>query len=267
MERLSERAVAETLLDLKGENRPPPHVSHSAAEPNGTSAPSHEYLCIAPDVKVGRNVKFSKFVNLYGCEVGDDTKIGAFVEIQKNAKVGKRCEILSHTFICEGGTIQDEVFIGHNVTFVNDTFPRATTTVGSLQTEADWKVETTLVQRGASIGAGATILVNVVIEEHHLSGSEPLSRGMCRRMPSLWGIQVGWCDILSQEACMSHEKIPFLDLVTVHRELQDNLVEVLKVALNSAGFIGGLMVQGFKQEFAQFCEARDWVGVGNGCHC
>ena len=129
------------------------------------------YRAIAPDVKVGQNVKFSKFVNLYGCEVGDDSKIGAFVEIQKNAKVGKRCKISSHTFICEGVTIEDEVFVGHNVTFVNDTFPRATTTNGALQTEADWKVETTVVKRGASIGSGATILANVVIGEHALIGA------------------------------------------------------------------------------------------------
>lgn len=129
------------------------------------------YCCIAPNVKVGNNVKVSKFVNLYGCEIGDDTKIGAFVEIQKNAKVGKRCKISSHTFICEGVTIEDEVFIGHNVTFVNDTFPRATTGTGSLQTEADWKVETTLVKRGASIGSGATILANVVIGEYALIGA------------------------------------------------------------------------------------------------
>ncbi len=129
------------------------------------------FCCIAPDVKVGNNVKFSKFVNLYGCEIGDDTKIGAFVEIQKNAKVGKRCKVSSHTFICEGVTIEDEVFIGHNVTFVNDTFPRATTGAGALQTEADWKVETTLVKQGASIGSGATILANVVIGEHALIGA------------------------------------------------------------------------------------------------
>lgn len=133
--------------------------------------PPHEFLCIAPDVKIGRNVKFSKFINLYGCEVGDDTKIGAFVEVQKNVKVGQRCKISSHTFICEGVTIEDEVFIGHNVTFVNDTFPRATTDTGSLQTEADWKVETTRVKRGASIGSGATILANVVIGEFALIGA------------------------------------------------------------------------------------------------
>jgi acetyltransferase-like isoleucine patch superfamily enzyme len=129
------------------------------------------YRCIASDVKLGQNVKLSKFINLYGCEVGDDTRIGAFVEIQKNAKVGKRCKISSHTFICEGVTIEDEVLIGHNVTFVNDSFPRATSATGTLQTEADWKVEVTLVKRGASIGSGATILSNVVIGENALIGA------------------------------------------------------------------------------------------------
>ncbi|HKQ36257.1 MAG TPA: acyltransferase [Nitrospiraceae bacterium] len=129
------------------------------------------HLCIAPDVKVGRNVKFSRFINLYGCEVGDETKIGAFVEIQKNAKVGQRCKISSHTFICEGVTIEDEVFVGHNVTFVNDSFPRATSRTGTLQTEKDWRVEVTLVKKGASIGSGATILANVVIGENALIGA------------------------------------------------------------------------------------------------
>lgn len=129
------------------------------------------HLCIAPDVKLGHNVKFSQFINLYGCEVGDETKIGAFVEIQKNAKVGQRCKISSHTFICEGVTIEDEVFVGHNVTFVNDSFPRATSSTGGLQTEQDWKVEVTLVKKGASIGSGATILANVVIGEYALIGA------------------------------------------------------------------------------------------------
>ena len=128
-------------------------------------------LCIAPDVKLGHNVKFSQFINLYGCEVGDETKIGAFVEIQKNAKVGQRCKISSHSFICEGVTIEDEVFVGHNVTFVNDSFPRATSKTGVLQTEQDWKVEVTLVKKGASIGSGATILANVVIGENALIGA------------------------------------------------------------------------------------------------
>jgi acetyltransferase-like isoleucine patch superfamily enzyme len=143
----------------------------SSSRSNSSVVQANGYLCIAPDVKVGNNVKFSKFINLYGCEVGDDTKIGAFVEIQKNAKVGKRCKISSHTFICEGVTIEDEVLIGHNVTFVNDSFPRATSRAGALQTEQDWKVEVTLVKKGASIGSGATILSNVVIGENALIGA------------------------------------------------------------------------------------------------
>jgi acetyltransferase-like isoleucine patch superfamily enzyme len=130
-----------------------------------------EYVAIGSNVKLGENVKLSKFINIYGCEIGDDTKIGAFVEIQKNAKVGSRCKISSHTFICEGVTIEDNVFIGHNVTFVNDTYPRATNATGGLQTEQDWKVETTLVRKGASIGSGATILSNVVIGQGALVGA------------------------------------------------------------------------------------------------
>jgi acetyltransferase-like isoleucine patch superfamily enzyme len=132
---------------------------------------SNEFASIAPDVKLGSNVRLGKFINLYGCEVGDDTKIGAFVEIQKNASVGARCKISSHTFICEGVTIEDEVFIGHGVMFVNDSFPRATTATGNLQTEADWHVERTLVKKGASIGSGATILANVVIGEGAMVGA------------------------------------------------------------------------------------------------
>src|SRR5207249_2995124 len=130
-----------------------------------------EYVCIASDVKLGRGVKLSKFINLYGCEVGDDTKIGAFVEIQKNAKVGKRCKISSHTFICEGVTIEDNVFIGHGVTFINDSYPRATNAEGNLQTEADWKVELTVVKKGASIGSGTTILSHTSIGENAIVGA------------------------------------------------------------------------------------------------
>jgi acetyltransferase-like isoleucine patch superfamily enzyme len=128
------------------------------------------YVSITADVKLGKGVKLSKFINLYGCEIGDDTKIGAFVEVQKNATIGRRCKISSHTFVCEGVTIEDEVFIGHGVMFVNDTFPRATT-AGQLQTERDWKVERTLVKAGASIGTGATILANVVIGEGAMVGA------------------------------------------------------------------------------------------------
>ena len=128
-------------------------------------------LYISDDVKLGENVRFSKFINLYGCSIGDNTKIGAFVEIQKNAHVGCNCKISSHTFICEGVTIEDDVFVGHNVSFVNDSYPRATAADGGLQTEADWKVEPTLVKKGASIGTGSTILANVTIGAGALVGA------------------------------------------------------------------------------------------------
>jgi UDP-2-acetamido-3-amino-2,3-dideoxy-glucuronate N-acetyltransferase len=129
-----------------------------------------EFLCIAPDVKMGKNVRLAKFINLYGCEIGDDTKIGTFVEVQKNASIGCRCKISSHTFICEGVTIEDNVFVGHGVTFINDSYPRATA-AGQLQTEQDWVVERTLVKNGASIGSGATILSKVTIGEKAIIGA------------------------------------------------------------------------------------------------
>jgi acetyltransferase-like isoleucine patch superfamily enzyme len=128
-------------------------------------------ISVKADVKLGQNVKLNKFINLYGCSVGDNTKIGAFVEIQKNASVGKNCKISSHSFVCEGVTIEDDVFIGHGVMFINDSYPRATATNGRLQTEADWKVERTVVSKGASIGSGATILSNVTIGENALVGA------------------------------------------------------------------------------------------------
>ena len=122
-----------------------------------------EFARIAPDVKLGEGVRIYGFVNLYGCEIGDDTKIGAFVEIQKGAKVGARVKVSSHTFICEGVTIEDEVFVGHGVMFINDKYPRATAGTGELQTEVDWCVVPTLVKRGASIGTNATIMCGVTI--------------------------------------------------------------------------------------------------------
>jgi len=131
----------------------------------------NSYVCIAPDVKLGRDVKLSKFINLYGCTVGDESKIGAFVEIQKNASIGKRCKISSHTFVCEGVTIEDNVFIGHGVTFINDSYPRATTAEGNLQTEDDWKVERTVIKKGASIGSGATVLSNITVGENAIVGA------------------------------------------------------------------------------------------------
>ncbi len=126
---------------------------------------------IASDVKIGHGVKIYDFVNLYGCEIGDETKIGTFVEIQKGAKIGRRVKVSSHTFICEGVTIEDEAFIGHGVTFTNDLYPRATTSSGSLQTDADWKVIPTVVRRGASIGSGSTILCGIEIGEGAIVGA------------------------------------------------------------------------------------------------
>ena len=130
-----------------------------------------QYNCIAPSVKLGKDVKLSSFINLYGCEIGDETKIGAFVEVQKNARVGRCCKISSHTFVCEGVDIEDNVFIGHNVAFINDSYPRAATTTGGLQTEADWKVEKTVVRKGASIGSGCTILSKITIGENAIVGA------------------------------------------------------------------------------------------------
>ena len=130
-----------------------------------------EYCRITPDVKLGQNVKIFSFVNLYGCEIGDNTKIGTFVEVQKNASIGRNCKISSHTFVCEGVQIEDDVFVGHNVTFINDLYPQSTTDEGKMQTEADWKVVPTFVKKGASIGSSATILAGVIIGEYAMVGA------------------------------------------------------------------------------------------------
>lgn len=135
------------------------------------SIPDHGYYRIAPDVRLGQRVRIYGFVNLYGCEIGDDVKIGAFVEIQKGVKIGHRCKISSHSFLCEGVTVEDEVFIGHNVTFINDRYPRATAASGALQTEQDWECVPTLIKRGASIGSSATLLCGITIGEHAVVGA------------------------------------------------------------------------------------------------
>jgi acetyltransferase-like isoleucine patch superfamily enzyme len=148
-----------------------PSSSSDLDKHNELSYFMENYICISPDVKLGKNVTLSKFINLYGCEIGDETKIGAFVEVQKNARIGNKCKVSSHTFVCEGVTIEDNVFVGHGVAFINDIYPRATTEGGGLQTEADWKVAPTLVRKGASIGSGATILANVTIGEKAIVGA------------------------------------------------------------------------------------------------
>lgn len=131
----------------------------------------NKWNAIADDVKLGANVRLAQFINLYGCQIGDETKIGAFVEIQKGAVIGKCCKISSHSFVCEGVVIEDNVFIGHGVTFTNDIYPRATRSDGQPQTEADWKVEQTIVRKGASVGSGATILCNLTIGENAIVGA------------------------------------------------------------------------------------------------
>ena len=128
-------------------------------------------ICVSANVQLGRGVKLANFVNLYGCSVGDNTKVGAFVEIQKNSTVGKNCKISSHSFVCEGVTIEDGVFVGHGVMFINDSYPRATKSDGQLQTEADWKVERTVIKQGASLGSGSTILSNITVGENALVGA------------------------------------------------------------------------------------------------
>ena len=133
--------------------------------------PTSQFVSIAPDVTLGKNVRIYGFANLYGCKIGDDTKIGAFVEVQKGARIGRRCKVSSHTFICEGVVIEDEVFIGHSVTFTNDRYPRATASSGKLQTEQDWTCIPTRVKRGASIGSGATLLCGITIGRNALVGA------------------------------------------------------------------------------------------------
>jgi acetyltransferase-like isoleucine patch superfamily enzyme len=130
-----------------------------------------EFCRVSPDVKLGQDVKIFAYVNLYGCEIGDHSKIGTFVEIQKNASIGRNCKISSHTFICEGVTIEDDVFVGHNVTFINDLYPRSTAEGGGLQTEADWKVVPTFIRKGASIGSSVTILAGVTVGEGAIVGA------------------------------------------------------------------------------------------------
>lgn len=220
---------------------------------------------IADDVKLGQNVRLSKFINLYGCEIGDESKIGAFVEIQKNAKVGKRCKISSHTFICEGVEIEDNVFVGHGVTFINDTYPRATTAAGSLQTESDWVVEKTLVRKGASIGSGATILANVEIGENAIVGAGSVVTKNVPAKAVVAGNPARLLRNLEQSQSSDENKpIPFLDLITPHLELEQELLDLVRESLRTASFIGGPMVEGFEKDFARFCEAEYAIGVASG---
>jgi len=185
----------------------------------------NSYNCISSDVKLGENVRLAKFINLYGCEIGSDTKIGAFVEVQKNAFIGKCCKISSHTFICEGVVIEDNVFIGHGVIFINDSYPRATTNGGSLQTEADWKVEQTIVKKGASIGSGATILPNTCIGENAIVGAGSV---VTKDVPCNAIVAGNPARILRfiepAENAGGADSVPFLHLLTPQQEHDRELV-------------------------------------------
>lgn len=224
------------------------------------------YNCIAADVVLGKDVRLAKFINLYGCSVGDESRIGAFVEIQKNARVGKRCKISSHTFICEGVTIEDGVFVGHGVTFINDTYPRATNTVGQPQTEADWKVEPTVVKQGASIGSGATILSNLTVGENAIVGAGSV---VTRSVPANAVVAGNPARVLrylesQAEEAKATTMIPFLDLVTPHLDMEEELVAAFRHALHTAAFVGGASVTDFEKDFAEFCETEHAIAVNSG---
>jgi dTDP-4-amino-4,6-dideoxygalactose transaminase/acetyltransferase-like isoleucine patch superfamily enzyme len=220
---------------------------------------------IATDVKLGENVRLSKFINLYGCEIGDETKIGAFVEIQKNATIGRRCKISSHSFICEGVVVEDNVFIGHGVMFINDTYPRATTQDGELQTEADWKVEPTHIGKGVSIGSNATILCNVHIGEGAIVGA---GSTVTKDVPPFAVVAGNPARILRYldrpgESKVSNH-VPFLDLVAPHQELENELVSAFRQSLRTAAFVGGSVVEKFEADFARFSDAQHAIAVSSG---
>jgi dTDP-4-amino-4,6-dideoxygalactose transaminase/acetyltransferase-like isoleucine patch superfamily enzyme len=224
----------------------------------------NSYNCISDDVKLGTNVRLAKFINLYGCEIGDETKIGAFVEIQKNVSVGKHCKISSHSFICEGVIIEDNVFIGHGVTFINDSYPRATTLEGNLQTESDWKVERTVIKKGASIGSGATILSNTSIGENAIVGAGSVVTKDIPPNSIVAGNPAKVLRYIEQAVEDIPNNIPFLDLITPNVELEQELTGVFHQALHTAGFIGGPMVENFEKAFAAFCDVEHAVAVNSG---
>ncbi len=220
---------------------------------------------ISENVKLGENVRLSKFINLYGCEIGDETRIGAFVEVQKNATIGKRCKISSHSFICEGVVIEDNVFIGHGVMFINDTYPRATSPSGEPQTEADWKVEPTFVGKGASIGSNATILSNVRIGEKAIVGAGSVVTKDVPPYAVVAGNPAKILRYVEQPADSStNGHVPFLDLIAPHLELEEELVRIFRQSLRTAGFVGGTIVEKFEQDFASFSDTNHAIAVNSG---
>ena len=237
------------------------------------------FIRVAPDVRLGRNVVLHAFVNLYGCQIGDETRIGTFVEIQKNAIIGARCKIQSHTFICEGVTIEDEVFVGHGVIFINDPDPRATME-GTLQTDADWQVVPTRVCRGASIGSGSVILSGVTIGAGALVGAGAVvTRDVAPGMVVV-GVPRGcFAGAGNQEssamlmittnnpgsaAAPKELPVPFLDLRAQFAKLRDEVLEALEDVAESTSYVLGPRVAQFEEAFAAYLEARYCVGVNSG---
>ncbi|UWZ86927.1 aminotransferase class I/II-fold pyridoxal phosphate-dependent enzyme [Occallatibacter riparius] len=222
------------------------------------------FNCIADDVRLGVGVKLAKFINLYGCTVGDGTKIGTFVEIQKNATVGKNCKISSHSFLCEGVEIEDNVFIGHGVMFINDRFPRATNEDGSMQTEADWKVEHTRICKGASVGSGATILSNVTVGEGAIVGAGSTVTKDVPAHAIVAGNPAHVTRMIKPVEEDANAPVPFLDLVTPHVEMEQELVAAFRHCLRTASFVGGSPVTEFEKAFAEFCHTSEAVAVNSG---
>jgi dTDP-4-amino-4,6-dideoxygalactose transaminase/acetyltransferase-like isoleucine patch superfamily enzyme len=224
----------------------------------------NSHNCIADDVRLGEGVKLAKFINLYGCTVGDGTKIGTFVEIQKNATVGKNCKISSHSFLCEGVEIEDNVFIGHGVMFINDRYPRATNTDGSMQTEADWKVEHTRIGKGASIGSGATILSSITVGEGAIVGAGSTVTKDVPAHAIVAGNPARVMRMIKPVEEDAKAPIPFLDLVTPHVEMEQELVSAFRQCLRTASFVGGSPVAAFEESFAEFCHTSEAVAVSSG---
>jgi dTDP-4-amino-4,6-dideoxygalactose transaminase/acetyltransferase-like isoleucine patch superfamily enzyme len=222
---------------------------------------TNQWNSIADDVVLGNDVRLSKFINLYGCRIGDESRIGACVEIQKGASIGRRCKISSHSFVCEGVTIEDDVFVGHGVMFINDRHPRATAANGAPQTEADWTLEHTLVRKGASIGTGAVIMSNLTIGEGALVGAGSV---VTHSVPAGATVVGNPARILPAKPQPQDNAIPFLDLITPHKELEEELVARFRETLTTAHFVGGAAVEDFEQSFAAFCHTKYAIAVNSG---
>lgn len=219
---------------------------------------------ISKDVKLGKKVKIQNFVNLYGCEIGNETKIGPFVEIQKGAKIGRRCKISSHTFICEGVTIEDEVFIGHNVTFINDKYPHATTSEGKLQTESDWKVIPIAVRKKASIGSSATILCGVEVGENSIVGAGSV---VIKDVPSHTIVAGTPAKVIKKMLKIKGDHfmhVPFLDLKRQYDQIEEEINDRFSDILETQHFIQGEYVQEFEKKFANYCDSKYCIAVNSG---